>query len=179
LVSINFTCLFQLLEEPQAVYNFGYTFIVQRGASNMEPQIRVREFVDYYLKDEIAQTLLKNSFLTETQFETILINESFRVLTENQATTSEKAKIRNTYVSRASFSRTLSQARRNLVKSFMTILLLRYVGIIQDEVFDAFDQLGEQLRQLQDLSDAEVQGLETELIAVINELSKPTSIKTL
>ena len=82
------------------------------------------------LNDPIVQILAKNSHLTTTQLETLLID----VLSDNIARKplkyDEKARLRLTKakISRGSFNRTLKQSKENVIKSIYTVLLLGYLG---------------------------------------------------
>jgi len=84
------------------------------------------------LSDPIVKILSKNSNLTKTQLETLLID----ILAENISGKSlkydQKAKLRLSAVSRGAFNRTLRQARRNVIQSIYTILLLGYLGVFDD-----------------------------------------------
>ncbi len=100
------------------------------------------------LNDPIVKILTKNSHLTKTQLETFLID----VLAENMAGKSlryeEKAKLRllRTGISRGAFNRTLKQARRNIIQSVYTILLLGYLGIFEDTRLDPYLEAANKLQ---------------------------------
>jgi len=100
----------------------------------------VQKWLIRSLDDPIVKILTKNSHLTKTQLETFLID----VLAENTAAKSlryeEKAKLRllRTGVSRGAFNRTLRQARRNIIQSVYTILLLGYLGVFEDTRLDPY-----------------------------------------
>jgi len=86
------------------------------------------------MEDSFVKIIIKNSNLTKIQLETLLID----ILAENIASKplkyDEKAKLRQTKaaISRGSFNRTLKQAKKNIVHSIYTILLLGYLGIFED-----------------------------------------------
>ena len=98
--------------------------------------MRLKEEAKKWLKrssdDPIVKILAKNSNLTKTQLETLLID----ILAENISGKSlkydQKAKLRLSAVSRGAFNRTLRQARRNVIQSIYTILLLGYLGVFED-----------------------------------------------
>ena len=93
---------------------------------------KAQNWLNYVLADPMVKILAKNSHLTKIQLETLLID----VLAENMADKSlkydEKAKIRLLAVSRGAFNRSLRQARQNVIQSIYTILLLGYIGILED-----------------------------------------------
>lgn len=99
------------------------------------------------LSDPITQIISRNSHLTKTQLETLLID----VLAENFAGHAvkydEKAKLRLTKakLSRGAFNRTLKQAKENVTKSIFTILLLGYLGIFETTTLDPYVEIANKL----------------------------------
>ena len=97
----------------------------------------------------------------------------------------EKTAFRTRKVSRGSFSRTLGQARTNVISSIYTIILLSYVGVFESSPFEEYQMLTEKLREyltVMENSDASqkkqhLKRIESELLKGIDTLSKPTSIK--
>ena len=93
---------------------------------------KAQNWLKYSLNDPMVKILAKNSNLTKIQLETLLID----VLAENMSDKSlkyeEKARIRFLAVSRGAFNRSLRQARRNVIQSIYTILLLGYLGILEE-----------------------------------------------
>lgn len=100
------------------------------------------------INDPISQTLLKNSQLTRTQLETLLIDILAENLSGKQLKYDEKAKLRLTkaQITRGSFNRTAKQAKENVVKSVYTILLLGYLGIFESTVLDPYLAIANKLR---------------------------------
>jgi len=98
------------------------------------------------LGDPIAKILAKNSNLTRTQLETLLID----ILAENMSRKTliyeEKAKLRLSAVSRGAFNRTLKQARWNVIQSIYTILLLGYLGVFEDTRLDPYLEIANKLQ---------------------------------
>jgi len=100
------------------------------------------------LDDPIVKILTKNSHLTKTQLETLLID----ILAENLAGKSlryeEKAKLRllRAGISRGAFNRTLRQARRNIIQSVYTIILLGYLGVFEDTRLDPYLEAANKLQ---------------------------------
>jgi hypothetical protein len=100
------------------------------------------------LNDPIAKTLAKNSHLTTTQLETLLID----ILSDNIAGKTlkydEKAALRLTKarITRGSFNRTARQAKENVIKSIYTVLLLGYLGVFESTVLDPYLEIANKLR---------------------------------
>ena len=115
--------------------------------------MKLKEGVQSWLissqNDPITKILAKNSHLTKTQLETLLID----VLSENIAGKplkyDEKARLRLTKVkiSRGAFNRTLKQAKENVTKSIYTILLLGYLGIFESTTLDPYLEIANKLQQ--------------------------------
>ncbi len=101
------------------------------------------------LNDPVVKILSKNSQLTKTQLETLLID----VLAENMADKSlnydEKARLRLTKgkLSRGSFNRTLRQSKENVIKSMYTVLLLGYLGIFETTTLDPYLEIANKLKE--------------------------------
>ena len=101
------------------------------------------------LNDQIVEILAKNSHLTKTQLETLLID----ILSENIAGKplkyEEKARLRLTKakISRGAFNRTLKQAKENVIKSIYTVLLLGYLGIFESTALDPYLEIGNKLHE--------------------------------
>ena len=101
------------------------------------------------LNDQIVKILAKNSHLTKTQLETLLID----ILSENIAGKplkyEEKARLRLTKakISRGAFNRTLKQAKENVIKSIYTVLLLGYLGIFESTALDPYLEIGNKLHE--------------------------------
>ena len=101
------------------------------------------------LNDPIATILAKDSHLTKTQLETLLID----VLAENIAGKSvifeAKARLRLTKakISRGSFNRTLKQAKDNVIKSIYTVLLLGYLGIFESTTLEPYIEIANKLQE--------------------------------
>jgi hypothetical protein len=101
------------------------------------------------LNDPIVKILSKNSQLTKTQLETLLID----VLAENMAGKplkyAEKARLRLTKakLSRGSFNRTLAQSKENVIKSIYTVLLLGYLGVFESTTLDPYLEIANKLKE--------------------------------
>ena len=143
--------------------------------------------LDRSFKDPIMVILLKNSNLTKTQYESLLIDYITDNMTDNILTYENKAIYRSKKVSRGSFSRTLSQARKNIISSIYTILLLSYVGIYDTYPFEEYKNLAEKLSEYTSLtqdqedlkSQVRIRRLEIELAEGIRSLAEPKQLKRL
>jgi len=99
--------------------------------------------------DPIVKILAKNSHLTKTQLETLLID----ILSENIAGKTlkydEKARLRLTKakISRGAFNRTLKQAKDNVVKAVYTVLLLGYLGVFESTTLDPYVEVANKLQK--------------------------------
>jgi hypothetical protein len=139
------------------------------------------------LSDPIVKKLAKNSNLTRTQLETLLID----ILAENISGKSlkydEKARLRLSAVTRGAFNRTLKQARLNVIQSIYTILLLGYLGVFEDTRLDPYLEVANKLRAYmrayrgfgKDATDERLRilsMLHEELEMSIEQLSKPRNM---
>jgi len=101
------------------------------------------------LDDPIVKILSKNSHLTKTQLETLLID----ILSENIARKplkyDEKATLRLTKakISRGAFNRTLKQSKENVIKAIYTVLLLGYLGIFESTTLDPYLEIANKLQE--------------------------------
>jgi len=108
----------------------------------------VQKLIKSYMNDPIANILLKNSHLTKTQLETLLIDILTENLAENQLSFEEKAKLRliRPSVTRGAFNRTLKQAKKNVVKSVYTIMLLGYLGVFENSSLTPYIEISNKLK---------------------------------
>jgi hypothetical protein len=144
-----------------------------------------QNFIDRSFNDPIANVLLKYSNLTSTQYETLIIDFLTIELSDNNLTFQNKALLRSKKVSRGSYSRSLSQARGNVISSIYTILLLTYIGIFDAFPFDDYRDIAEKLSEytssLKDLEGNELSNfinrIEGELLEGLTRLSINRSLK--
>jgi hypothetical protein len=147
----------------------------------------LKYLIDRSFKDPIAAILLKYSNLTKTQFESLMINHIIDNMIDNELSYDKKALFRSKNVSRGSFSRTLVQARRNIISSIYTVLLMMYVGIFDKAPLEDYKDLAEKLREYTELirSADEVQSrhilqrIDKELLEGIRSLANTKSLKNL
>jgi len=166
---------------------FNDDFLVNR----LRLKNNIQKWLMHSLDDPIVKTLIKNSHLTKTQLETLLID----VLAENLAGKSlryeEKAKLRllRTEISRGAFNRTLKQARRNIIQSVYTIILLGYLGVFEDTRLDPYLEAANKLQTYMSAyreipNDTNVRNEHLRIVSMLREelesslerLSKPGSL---
>ena len=148
-------------------------------------EVNYQNIINKAYQDPITALLLKNSNLSGTQFETFIIDMLIDIMSEKKVPFDEKILFRRNKVSRGSFSRSLAQARGNVISSIFTIVLLSYVGVFNARVFDEYQFLAEKLQEYISLIENNESGyskevmksIEEELIEGIKELATPTSIK--
>lgn len=113
-------------------------------------QLRLKEKTQKWLKrsinDPIAKTLAENSHLTKTQLETLLIDALTENIAEKSLKYEEKAKLRISAVSRGAFNRTLRQAKKNVIQSVYTIILLGYLGVLESTLLDPYIEIANKLQ---------------------------------
>ena len=151
----------------------------------MESPEETHKIIQKAFQDPITDLLLKNSNLTKTQFETLMIDLLIDVMSENKISFKKKTIFRAKKVSRGSFSRTLGQGRKRVISSIFTIVLLSYVGIYDAKPFEEYQNLVEKLREYITIieetgpsqSKAMLRRIEVELTEGIASLSRPTKLK--
>ena len=108
----------------------------------------VRRWLSGIFRDPIVEILLKNSQLTKTQLETLLIDLLAEKISGKRIVYEDKAKMRliKSGVSRGSFNRTLAQARTNTIKSIYTLILLGYLGVLDTPNLDPYIEIANRIR---------------------------------
>jgi hypothetical protein len=107
---------------------------------------KAQNWLNYSLNDPMVKILSKNSNLTKIQLETLLIDVLAENISDKQLKYGEKARIRFLAVSRGAFNRSLSQARRNVIQSIYTILLLGYLGILEEMSLEPYIEVANRLK---------------------------------
>ncbi len=109
----------------------------------------VQVWLNGALYDPIVQILAKNSQLTKTQLETLLIDVLAENLSGKQLKYDEKANLRLTKakISRGAFNRTLRQSKENVIKSIYTVLLLGYLGVFESTTLDPYLEIANKLHE--------------------------------
>jgi len=108
----------------------------------------IRRWLTGISTDPIAKSLLENSHLTKIQLETFLIDVLAGKTTRKFLTYEKKAKMRSikTGVSRGAFNRTLAQARKNIIKSIYTLILLGYLGLFETTNLEPYIEIANRLQ---------------------------------
>lgn len=138
-------------------------------------------------KDPIVNILLKYSNLTNTQYESLIIDYISLNMSDIELTYKQKALLRSKKVSRGAYSRSLVQARSNIISSIYTILLLMYIGIYDSDPFDEYKNLSEKLIEYQSIINnndptrrrSVIARIESELKLGIEKLSQNKNLKPL
>ena len=129
--------------------------------------------------------LLKNSNLTRIQFETLVIDMLIDLMSDENVTFDQKLHFRRENISRGSFSRSLQQARKNIIESILTIVLLSYIGVFDERPFDDYVFLAERLKEYVEIiqsaenqeKNSVIKRIEAELLEGISDLIRPTNIQ--
>lgn len=146
-----------------------------------------QNIIDRSFNDPIANIILKHSNLTSTQYESLIIDFLTINLSDKKLTFQNKAVLRSKKVSRGSYSRSLGQARGNVISSIYTVLLLTYVGIFDANPFDDYKDLAEKLSEytsyIRDLEGNELTSyinlIEKELLEGLTRLSVNRSLRVM
>ena len=112
----------------------------------MKLKEKAQNWLNYSFNDPLVKILSKNSNLTKTQLETLLIDVLAENITDKSLKYDEKAKLRILAVSRGAFNRSLRQARQNVTQSIYTILLLGYLGILEEISLEPYLEAANKLK---------------------------------
>lgn len=107
---------------------------------------KAQKWIKYSFNDPLVKILIKNCNLTKIQLETLLIDVLSENLVDNSLKFDEKAKLRNLAVSRGAFNRSLRQARQNVTQAIYTILLLGYLGILEEISLEPYLEAANKLK---------------------------------
>ncbi|MEM2104422.1 MAG: hypothetical protein QW717_05995 [Candidatus Bathyarchaeia archaeon] len=109
----------------------------------------VQQWIEKSLEDPIVKILAKNSHLTKTQLETMLIDLLADNIAGKPLKNEEKAglRLKKARISRGAFNRTLKQAEENVIKSIYTVLLLGYLGIFENTTLDPYIETANKLQE--------------------------------
>ena len=114
--------------------------------SNLNLKEKAQNWIKYSLNDPLVKILAKNSTLTKTQLETLLIDVLAENITDKDLKYDEKARLRILAVSRGAFNRSLRQARHNVTQAIYTILLLGYLGVLEEISLEPYLEAANKLR---------------------------------
>ncbi len=155
----------------------------------MEDRLKLKDGVQAWLNgalsDPIVQILAKNSQLTKTQLETLLIDVLSENLADKHLNYDEKAHLRLTKakISRGAFNRTLKQSKENVIKSMYTVLLLGYLGVFESTKLDPYIEIANKLHEYVEAHSATVddQGVSEDRLKMVEIIGKEleTSLKGL
>lgn len=106
----------------------------------------IKTNLERLFKDPILNILLKNSNLTEIQLETLIIESISEISYVEKINYTLKGLIRPKKVTRGSFHRTLQQAKKNIISALFTILLLIYLGSLDESFLNDFKLLAKRLK---------------------------------
>lgn len=138
--------------------------------------------------DPLAKTLLENSHMTEVQFATFLIDVLWPASQISHDDEESRPRSGRRHVSKGAFNRSLSQARRNVIRSIYTVFLLAYFGLFDSPKLEPFLRLGDEMKTFLDAKhetdqqdDSEAYNatkvLEAALQATVGELARMTGFK--
>ena len=115
----------------------------------MTSKERVQKWLSRSMNDPLVKTLLKSSNLTKTQLECLLIDFLAQNVASKSPTNAEKASFRlsKAEISRGAFNHTLKQARRNVIQSMYTIILVGYAGMFDDTRLNPYLEVASKLRE--------------------------------
>ena len=118
----------------------------------MKHKQNIQAWLTSSLNDPIAKILSKNSHLTKTQLETLLIDVLSETTVGKQLKYDEKATFRLTKarITRGSFNRTLAQSKTNVIRSIYTVILLGYLGIFETTTLDPYLEVANKLKEYLD-----------------------------
>jgi len=159
---------------------------VKLAASNDLRNV-VQRWLRSILRDPVVGILLKTSHLTPVQLETLLIDLLAESVAGKPIRFEDKALLRVSRgpVSRGAFNRTLRQARRNVVRSLYTVMLLGYLGVLESPRLEPYLEVGGRLKTYVDAyrgaeSDEErrrlLELLGRELGRTLRRLSEPRAL---
>ncbi len=149
------------------------------------------------LKEPILSILLERSSITRAQLETLLIDLVLEDTSGTHLPYERKAQLRHSTprrkgVSRGAFNRTLYQARRNILRSIYTMVLLAYLGLFDYSIFRPFEEIAgkigdyrrirETLAGKSKLSAEDLESYRTAervILDALDELNSPLILKSL
>lgn len=123
------------------------------------------------LNDNIVKTLLKESYITKIQLETIYIDILAPNILQKQIKFSDKVnlRIKDPKISRGAFIRTLKQSKRNIIKSINTILLLGYIGIFDTPKLQSYIEISNRLHSILEMYNQGQENYHADFIALLKQ----------
>jgi len=138
---------------PQtAIYLFVYKIVsvkTRLEVGKMPVKENVQKWLIRSINDPIVKILAKNSNLTKIQLESLLIDFLAANIAGKTLSNEEKSRLRlsKAEISRGAFNRTLKQARKNVIQSMYTILLLGYLGVFNNTRLDPYLEAASKLHE--------------------------------
>ncbi|MBS7248884.1 MAG: hypothetical protein KIH04_11500 [Candidatus Freyarchaeota archaeon] len=108
----------------------------------------VKNILRKLLEDPVVSLLLDRSCITKQQFSALIVDIISDNIADRNLTYEDKAYCMLKPISKGAYNRILIQARRNITKAFFTILLLSYIGLLDDSQIAKLIELGEKLRSI-------------------------------
>ena len=134
---------------------------------NKKTDKKVLFWINRQIKDPVTKIMLNNTNLTEIQLNTLLLDFLSEGFSEEKFSFEQKAKLRrikadikdagedkkrkiiktSNGVSRGAFNRVLKQARKNVIKSIYTVILLGYLGLFESPRLQQYLDLSDEIRE--------------------------------
>lgn len=121
--------------------------------------------------DRITQILLRESTLTPKQFKALLLyseNMDQKIVEEGRVEFDGKK------VSKGAFFRTLNQAKTNVRRSIITLIIMSYIGLMDANQLDAIMQLNNIIMQLKEQDENRIEEL---IIAFLEKLKTVVDLR--
>jgi hypothetical protein len=148
------------------------------------------------IHEPILKVLLENSSLTEVQLETLLIDLVVEDRLDTHISYEDKATVRtksgkSSGVSRGAFNRTLSQARKNVMRCLYSMLLLAYLDLFELAIFRPFEEVASKIGTYRTVRDSlaaktelssedmeSYRAIERSILDALNEIASPLVLKS-
>jgi len=192
--------IFQINSARRTSANLFFSLVYKTVSLDNASQVKrlkfketAQKWIKTSIEDPIVKILTKNSNLTKTQLETLLIDILAENIAEKELKYDEKAKLRllRDGVSRGAFIRTLRQAKKNVIEAIYTVLLLGYLGVFENTQLDAYLEVANKLqtymKAYRDITEGQklteehlriIKVLHDELEAGLERLSRPWTSST-
>lgn len=112
------------------------------------PKADIHRWLMGLFEEPVVKILIKKSNLTKIQAETILIDILAEKMSDFHLKYEDKAKLRliKSGVSRGAFNRTLAQARKNIIGSIYTVILVGYLGIFESPTLEPYIEIANKIQ---------------------------------
>lgn len=113
---------------------------------NLTDEKNIQQYINDIINNPFVELLLNKCHLTKIQLETVLIDILFDDVSQKQNLYDLKAQLRlKGPISRGSFNRSLKQAKINILKSIITIILLQYLNVLEQGSLNSFIEISNRL----------------------------------